>query len=191
MRAKGAAVANHSSWLDIFALNAPQRIYFVAKSEVAGWPGIGWLSQATGTLFIERRRSQAAAHAGMFRDRLLAGHHLMFFPEGTTTDGRRVLPFKPTLFAPFLDDALRNELSIQPISIQYDAPRDQEDRFYGWWGDMDFGSGLLNVLMVRHPGAVTVIFHDPVRVADFTDRKTLAKVLEGRVREAVPQPREA
>ncbi|WP_147124758.1 lysophospholipid acyltransferase family protein [Shimia ponticola] len=185
---KGAAVANHSSWLDIFALNAPQRVYFVSKSEVAGWPGIGWLARATGTLFIERKRSQALAHGRMFRDRLLAGHHLMFFPEGTSTDGRRVLPFKPTLFAPFQEDGLRDTLHIQPISLVYTAPEGAPDRFYGWWGDMDFGNGLLNVLMVRNPGGVTVIFHEPLRVADYPDRKSLAKALEEVVRSRVPQP---
>ena len=49
---RGAVVANHSSWLDIFALNATQKIYFVAKSEVANWPGIGWLARATGTVYL-------------------------------------------------------------------------------------------------------------------------------------------
>ncbi|MEM1302752.1 MAG: lysophospholipid acyltransferase family protein [Pseudomonadota bacterium] len=191
MAEKGAAVANHSTWLDIFALNAPQRVYFVSKAEVAGWPGIGWLARATGTLFIERKRSQAVEHGQMFKKRLLAGHHLMFFPEGTSTDGRRVLPFKPTLFAPFLDDALRDALHIQPISLVYEAPEDRSDRFYGWWGDMDFGSGLLNVLMVRDPGSVTVVFHAPLKVSDFADRKALAKALEDVVRTRVPQPRDA
>ena len=56
---RGAVVANHSSWLDIFALNATQKIYFVAKSEVANWPGIGWLARATGTVFIQRKALQA------------------------------------------------------------------------------------------------------------------------------------
>ena len=54
MRGAGALVANHSSWLDIFALNAGRKVYFVAKSEVAGWAGIGWLARATGTVFIRR-----------------------------------------------------------------------------------------------------------------------------------------
>ncbi|MEO0831323.1 MAG: lysophospholipid acyltransferase family protein, partial [Pseudomonadota bacterium] len=101
MQQRGAGIANHSSWLDIFTLNARQNIYFVSKSEVAGWPGIGWLARATGTLFIRRDRREAAKQTMLLRDRLLAGHHLLFFPEGTSTDGRDVLPFKTTLFAPF------------------------------------------------------------------------------------------
>ena len=80
MQGVGAAVANHSSWLDIFALNVSKRIYFVSKSEVAGWPGIGWLARATGTVFIKRDPSQARQQTQVFQDRLLAGHRLLFFP---------------------------------------------------------------------------------------------------------------
>ena len=187
----GAAVANHSSWLDIFALNAPQRIYFVSKAEVASWPGIGWLARATGTVFIERRRTEAARQKAIFEERLVAGHHLMFFPEGTSTDGRTVAPFKPTLLAAFFDEAQAHDRFIQPISVIYHAPADEPDRFYGWWGDMSFEEGLLRVLAVQRPGGVTIVFHDPVRVAGFTDRKSLAKALEDTVRSRVPQPREA
>ncbi|MEM9127613.1 MAG: lysophospholipid acyltransferase family protein, partial [Pseudomonadota bacterium] len=91
LSARGAIVANHSSWLDIFALNACTRLYFVSKSEVAGWPGIGWLARATGTVFIERNPARAREQTELFRMRLHAGHRLLFFPEGTSTDGRRVL----------------------------------------------------------------------------------------------------
>ena len=97
MQERGAVVSNHASWLDIFALNARKRIYFVAKAEVAGWAGIGWLARATGTVFIRRDPRDAALQKVIFEERLLAGHKLLFFPEGTSTDGMRVLPFKPTL----------------------------------------------------------------------------------------------
>ena len=91
MQGEGAAVANHTSWLDIFALNAFDDIYFVAKSEVASWPMIGWLARATGTQFIERDRRQALSHTHMFQTRLRHGHRLLFFfRKGTSTDGRRV-----------------------------------------------------------------------------------------------------
>ena len=86
----GAMVANHSSWLDIFALNAAKRLYFVSKSEVAGWPVIGWLARATGTVFIKRKQRDAMRHIEVLRDRFLAGHTLLFFPEGTSTDGLRI-----------------------------------------------------------------------------------------------------
>ncbi|MBT8411207.1 MAG: 1-acyl-sn-glycerol-3-phosphate acyltransferase [Octadecabacter sp.] len=185
MRGAGAVVANHSSWLDIFALNAAKRIYFVSKAEVAGWPGIGWLARATGTVFIARDRREAAAQVQVFRERLGHGHKLLFFPEGTSTDGQRVLPFKATLFAAFFDPALRDTLSIQPVSVVYHAPKGSDPRHYGWWGDMDFGPHLLATLAQSPQGGVTVVYHDPVKVADFADRKALAAALETTVRDGV------
>lgn len=186
MEGPGAVVANHSSWLDIFALNAARRVYFVSKSEVAGWPGIGWLARATGTVFIRRDPKEAAAQVEVFRERLAAGHRLLFFPEGTSTDGRRVLPFKPTLFAAFFDPALRESLLIQPVSVLYRAAPGADDRQYGWWGEMDFGPHLLATLAAPRQGSVTVILHPPVRVADFADRKVMAKSLEETVRAGLP-----
>lgn len=174
MAGAGAVVANHTSWLDIFALNAGKRIYFVSKAEVAGWPGIGWLARATGTVFIARDRSQAVAQVKVFRSRLNYGHKLLFFPEGTSTDGQQVIAFKPTLFAAFFDASLCDTLAIQPVSVVYNAPNGFDVRHYGWWGEMDFASHLLKTLAQSPQGQVTVIYHDPVKVADFKDRKALA-----------------
>lgn len=182
MTAPGAVVANHSSWLDIFALNARKRIYFVSKSEVAGWPGIGWLARATGTVFIAREARAARAQKQIFEDRLHAGHKLLFFPEGTSTDGSRVLPFKSTLFAALLTPPLRGEMSMQPVTVRYRGPKGAAPWFYGWWGDMGFAPHLLQVLAARRQGAVEVTYHPPLRVADFADRKALAKACEDAVR---------
>ena len=139
----GAVVANHSSWLDIFALNAAQRIYFVAKSEVEHWAAIGWLARATGTVFIARKGTEAKAQQGMFEERLRAGHRLLFFPEGTSTDAIRVLPFKSTLFAAFYTHGLDRIMHIQPVTVIYHAPDGADPRYYGWWGDMTFAGHLL------------------------------------------------
>ncbi|MCF2870761.1 1-acyl-sn-glycerol-3-phosphate acyltransferase [Octadecabacter sp. G9-8] len=182
MAGAGAVVANHSSWLDIFALNAAKRIYFVSKAEVAKWPGIGWLARATGTVFIARNRTQAAHQIDVFRDRLGHGHKLLFFPEGTSTDGQQVIAFKPTLFAAFMDDVLRDTLAIQPVSVIYTAPEGADVRHYGWWGDMEFGTHLLATLAQSPQGSVTVVYHAPVKVADFANRKALAAHLEAAVR---------
>ena len=182
MQHHGAIVANHASWLDIFALNAMQNIYFVAKSEVAGWAGIGWLARATGTEFIARKSSHAAVQRRVFEERLNAGHRLVFFPEGTSSDGLRVLPFKSTLFAAFFEPELRPSLWVQPVSLVYHAPEDQESRFYGWWGDMDFAPHLLRVLGQAPQGRVEVIFHDPLKVDEFSDRKLLAQACENKIR---------
>ena len=182
MQEPGAVVANHSSWLDIFTLNARKRIYFVSKAEVANWPGIGWLAKATGTVFINRNPKEAQAQKALFEARLLAGHKLLFFPEGTSTDAIRVLPFKPTLFAAFFSDELRARLSVQPVTVLYHAPEGEDKRFYGWWGDMAFGPHVLKVLAQGRQGRVEVIYHAPLRVADFASRKTLAKAAEEAVR---------
>ncbi|MBL4917521.1 lysophospholipid acyltransferase family protein [Szabonella alba] len=182
MRARGAVVANHASWLDIFVLNACDRVYFVAKSEVARWPGIGWLARATGTLFIARDPSEAKHQQGQFEARLRAGHRLLFFPEGTSTDGQRILPFKTTLFAAFFTHGMEEIMHIQPVTVRYHAPEGQDARFYGWWGDMDFAGHLWRVLCTPARGRVDVTFHPPVAVDGFDGRKPLAAHLEGAVR---------
>lgn len=182
MSGQGAIVANHSSWLDIFVLNAVKRIYFVSKADVAGWPGIGWLARATGTVFIERNRTKAAEQAAVFRRRLQAGHKLLFFPEGTSSDGQRVLPFKTSLFAAFVTPGLRDSLSVQAVSLRYHAPGEQDTRFYGWWGDMAFGPHLLQVLAAPGGGHVRVIYHPPLPARAFENRKALAAACEAQVR---------
>lgn len=182
MKQRGAVVANHSSWLDIFALNARKRIYFVSKAEVAKWPGIGWLAKATGTVFINRNPKEAKAQKEVFEARLLAGHKLLFFPEGTSTDAVRVLPFKPTLFAAFFAPELRDELHVQPVTVLYHAPKGEDRRFYGWWGDMEFGEHLLKTLSQSPQGRVELFYHAPVAVRDFPSRKALAAHCEEVVR---------
>lgn len=189
MRGPGAIVANHASWLDIFALNARKRIYFVSKSEVANWPGIGWLARATGTVFIKRDRKDAANQINVFQTRLEAGHKLLFFPEGTSTDGLQVLAFKPTLFAAFFADGLRETMRIQPVTVKY-LPADGVDpRIYGWWGDMDFGPHMLATLAASHQGAVSVRYHAPVQVRDFANRKDLSFAVEVAVRAGLSDDR--
>ncbi len=182
MKEAGALVSNHASWLDIFTLNATGRLFFVSKAEVASWPGIGLMARATGTMFIKRDRAEAAQQASAMEERLSAGHRLLFFPEGTSTDGLRVLPFKSTLFAAFYSDALRDRLHVQPVSVIYHAPKGEEPRFYGWWGDMEFGAHMLKTLGAKRQGRVDVVFHTPLRVADFDSRKDLARAAEAAVR---------
>ncbi len=182
MRGAGAYVSNHVSFLDIFVLNACKRLYFVAKAEVSTWPGVGWLARGTGTVFIRRDRREAAAQTKLFEDRLIAGHHLLFFPEGTSTDGKQVLPFKTTLFAAFFSDRLQGEISVQPVSLRYHAPAGAHPGHYGWWGDMDFGPSLLQILATPGRGRVEVIYHPPLPVNAISNRKALAQAAEAAVR---------
>ncbi|MDB5863773.1 MAG: phospholipid/glycerol acyltransferase [Betaproteobacteria bacterium] len=110
-------VANHVSWLDIFSVDAVLPVRFVAKSEVRRWPLVGWLSARAGTLFIEqaRRRDTARINA-VVTECLRAGEVFAVFPEGTTTDGSRLLKFHASLLAP----ALEVDAMLQPVAIRYE-----------------------------------------------------------------------
>ena len=177
----GLVVANHASWLDIFALNAAQRLYFVSKSEVAGWAGIGWLARATGTLFIARKSTQSKRQQTALAQRLTMGHRLVFFPEGTSTDSTHILPFKPTLFAAAFSQGV-GDIWVQPASVIYTAPKGQARSFYGWYGDMEFAPHLWAVAKAHPQGKVHIIWHPPLRAADFANRKDLAQACEAAVR---------
>lgn len=170
-------VANHVSYLDIPALGALlSHGVFVAKGEVAQWPLFGFLARLAGTEFIARNASQAAQHCQALASRLNDGTTLIAFPEGTSSDGWDVLPFKSTLFAA-LDISQRGGM-VQPVSIAYDHAG------CAWYGDMTLAGHLW-----RRFGAldavVNVTFHDPVYRADFPDRKQLAKYCEAVVRDGV------
>jgi 1-acyl-sn-glycerol-3-phosphate acyltransferase len=180
----GAVVANHSSWLDIIVLNAAKRVFFVSKAEVSSWPGIGFLANITGTVFIRRERRDSKLQKDLFQTRLGLGHKLLFFPEGTSTDSLRVLPFKSTLFAAFFEPELKEKIYIQAVTVNYHAPKNQDKRFYGWWGEMDFGTHLLQSLSALPQGHVEVVFHKPRALKDYHNRKVLTADLERDVRSA-------
>ncbi|MFT4793908.1 MAG: 1-acyl-sn-glycerol-3-phosphate acyltransferase [Paracoccaceae bacterium] len=183
----GAIVANHSSWTDILVLLAATRVTFVSKAEVRNWPGIGIMARAADTLFIERRRSHAKRQEQEMKARIAAGQHLLFFPEATSTDGRRVIPFKSTLFSVFFTPELKDSVWVQPVSVVYRARPDggRPLDFYGWWGDMDFGSHIWVLLTRSFGGTATVVFHPAVRAADFAHRKALAAYCDSAVRQGL------
>lgn len=109
-------VANHVSWLDIIVLTALQPVIFLSKSEVARWPLIGPVATGLGTLYIERGRRAAAGGAiAAMADGLRAGRGVVFFPEGTTSDGRGVLAFRSRLFQAALDTGA----PVQPLVLRY------------------------------------------------------------------------
>ena len=110
-------VANHVSWLDIFAVNAVQPVRFVAKSEIRRWPAIGWLCGKTGTLFIERgRRADAGRVNRLTAEALRTGDVIAVFPEGTTSNGAQVLRFHSALLQP----ALLADAVVQPVAFRFE-----------------------------------------------------------------------
>ena len=106
MRGQGAYVSNHVSWLDIFVLKTrPKGFTSWPRPRWLGWAGIGWLARGTGTVFVRRDRKTTRSGRPRCSGRGSArGHRLLFFPESTSTDGLRVLPFRTTLFAPFFKE---------------------------------------------------------------------------------------
>ena len=179
--AAGSLVANHSSWIDILSLRSNHLIYFVSKSEVANWPGVGFITRITGTIFIERKRSEAKRQEALLRSRIAHDQLLCFFPEGTSTDGLRVLPFKSSLFSAFFTDGHGADILIQPVSISYHPAEgsDLPDNFYSWWGDMGFESHIWDVVTRSSGGRAEVTFHAAVSAADFADRKALSDYCQG------------
>lgn len=117
-------VANHVSYLDIPVISRLVTGTFIAKSEVAGWALFGYAARITGTIFINRVGSEAKSQQEMLVRRLAGGEHLIMFPEGTSTDGSGVAPFKSSLFSLAEDPALRDRLIIQPLSLAYTCTRD-------------------------------------------------------------------
>jgi 1-acyl-sn-glycerol-3-phosphate acyltransferase len=115
-RLSGLVVANHISWLDVFVINAMQPVAFVAKDEVRDWPVIGWLSARTETLFMARDNRRAAHAMGQqVAAMLAAGATVAVFPEGTTTEGDDVLPFRGAL----LQGAVDAGATVQPLVLRY------------------------------------------------------------------------
>ncbi|CAA7624505.1 1-acyl-sn-glycerol-3-phosphate acyltransferase [Magnetospirillum sp. UT-4] len=172
-------VSNHSSYLDIVILGSLLPACFVAKTEVAGWPGFGFLARIARTVFVARRRGGSARERDLLRRRLDGGDSLILFPEGTSNDGNRVLPFKSSLFAvveaPLADSSLP---VVQPVSVAYTRldgmPMGRAFRsFYAWYGDMTLAGHLFEALGLGE-ATVEVTFHAPVTLADFGDRKALA-----------------
>jgi 1-acyl-sn-glycerol-3-phosphate acyltransferase len=171
-------VVNHVSYTDITILGALIRGSFVAKSEVARWPLFGVLAKLQRTVFIERRAHRTAAQRGAIASRLAAGDGLILFPEGTSGDGNRVLPFKSALFSAAESAAGEAPVVVQPVSLAYvrlnGVPMGRLYRpFFAWYGDMEMAPHLWTLLGF---GIVTVSveFHEPVLASAFPSRKALA-----------------
>jgi 1-acyl-sn-glycerol-3-phosphate acyltransferase len=143
---EGLLVSNHVSYLDILVLGSITPTVFVSKSEVRRWPVLGWLTHQAGTLFIQREKRSDVARINEETGRVLdSGVLLVIFPEGTSSDGREVLPFKSSLLEPIV--GRRHALSAAHISYEVEDGNPAEDVCY--WGEMTFGSHLLNLLTKR------------------------------------------
>jgi len=186
-------VSNHTSYLDILALGGIAYVSFIAKSEVAGWPLFGTFARLQRTVFVEReRRTKTAQSRDQIRERLLEGDALVLFPEGTSNDGNRVLPFKSALMGAAETEVGRDAQGrpihalVQPVSVTYVAvhgiPMGRENRpLFAWYGDMELVDHLWEGL-VTGPVDVVIEFHPPMTVDQAGGRKRLAALAEETVR---------
>jgi lyso-ornithine lipid O-acyltransferase len=187
-------VANHTSYLDIIVLGGMARVSFVAKSEVSTWPFFGLMARLYETVFVERsRRSQAGVARDQLRERLQVGDALVLFPEGTSNDGNRVLPFKSALMgaveAEIGTDAKGQvqHVPVQPVSISYvgfhGMPMGRENRpLFAWYGDMELVPHLWEAVTAG-PIDVVIEFHPPMSIDDMGGRKPLAARAEAIIRQ--------
>ena len=151
-------VSNHISWLDIFVLQALEAITFVAKSDIGGWPVVGPLVTASGTLYIERgRRSAIKEVMARAQSEFDRGARIMFFPEGTTSSGEQVLRFHSNLFA-LVEE--RPSLPIRPISLRY-LQHGAPTTIPAYIDDMNLVDSIMSIL--RAPGlSAAPLLHAPV-----------------------------
>jgi 1-acyl-sn-glycerol-3-phosphate acyltransferase len=169
-------VCNHSSWLDIPALGGRIPARFVSKDDVAGWPIIGTIARLGRTVFVSRNRSGTLRERDEMQQALAHGDDLFLFPEGTSSDGSRVLPFRSAFFAAAYGEA---KPLIQPVSVVYDRlaglPVGHASRtVFAWYGDMSLAPHFWQVVQWRGK-RVSLLFHTPLDPADFADRKALTQ----------------
>lgn len=173
--ASGLVVSNHLSYLDIILLSAVARTAFVSKSEVAAWPFFGRCARYGGTVFVERERRSAVADVAAQMSTVLAeGVPLVLFPEGTSSGGESVLPFKPSLFAPVAELGSL----VTACAIDYTLPGGSVPDEVAYWRDHDFAPHLLNLLS-KTGLSIRVAFGPPR--ARSGDRKEIARELHSEV----------
>lgn len=172
-------VANHISWLDIPVIGSRIRGSFVAKAEVGSMGFVGHLADIQDTIYVEReRRTRAGEQASEIQRRLGQGDNIILFPEGTSNDGVHVLPFKSSLFSVVEGEALET-VRIQPVTLAYTRlnglPLTRQRLLdIAWIGDMELAPHALELMKLGRIEA-RILCHEPVRRADFADRKALAQ----------------
>jgi len=170
-------ISNHASYLDIIILGSLFKTSFVAKKEIAKWPLLGILAKLQNTIFIDRRVSSLKNQENQIIKHLNEKKNLVIFPEGTSSDGNRVLPFKSSLFNIF-EKNLNSKILVQTITIVYKKingiPMNRiERKNITWHSNMDLIPNIFNVLK-KLSIEVEIIFNDEFLPSKEYDRKKLA-----------------
>ena len=178
VRAEGALLAaNHVSWLDIHLLHSLLPARFISKAEVRNWPLFGFLARASGTVFLVREKKSDAVRVNqIMASHLRDGDCLALFPEGTTSSGRELLPFYPSLFQPAVDAAAQ----VWPVRIRYLAADGSPCLDAAYFGDMTLGESVLKVLRLKGLRA-QVTFLPPIPSPGLA-RRALAQAAEAAIR---------
>ncbi len=178
-------VSNHLSYTDVVLLATQLDAFFVAKSDVASWPAIGPLARSLNTIFVERgNRGDANRVVDLMEEILRAGHGVVFFPEGTSSDGSDVLHFKSALF----DAPIRMGYPVHAAAIAYEVPEGWPPANLSvcWWGEMTFPDHLYRLLQMPWFEA-QVIFGEGVQT--HLDRRAFADATRDAVRKGyMPAP---
>ncbi len=173
--ADGLMVCNHLGYLDTIVIGAHAPLVFVAKSDVRKWPVIGLLLKSAGTILADRsRRSSASETSSEMRRAMECGLPVVFFPEGTSSDGSSVLPFKPAL----LQIALDTRKPITPAAISYEATTGDLKNDVCYWGDHTFATHTIRLAKIRNLSAHLHIGNAPPLPED---RKSAAQALHAAV----------
>jgi 1-acyl-sn-glycerol-3-phosphate acyltransferase len=174
-------------------LSAVAPVSFVAKQEVSTWPFVKWLAKLQRSVFVDReRRTEVGTKANEILERLEAGDHVVFFAEGTSSDGNSVVPFRSALFAavkPPGGAPMGSKVSVQTLALTYTKlhglPLGRRGRpQVAWYGDMDMASHAWKLLGLG-PLDADIRIGPPVPLDDFPDRKALARYTETKVRNDV------
>ena len=190
-------VANHVSWLDIFVMSALAPLAFIAKQEIAGWPVIGFCARLQRCVFLDRSRKAATAEVNAVVGRRLAeGDLIVLFPEGTTGDGIRLLPFRSSLIGAAraaLADPRLDAIALQPLAIVYARRNGLPLGRAGmpelaWYGDMELAPHLSGFLR-GGPADVVAAWGAPIPFGAGSDRKRATAVAEAAVRDAIEDVR--
>jgi 1-acyl-sn-glycerol-3-phosphate acyltransferase len=165
-------VCNHVSWLDIYLIYAAQRVHFVSKSEVRAWPVAGWLAHKTGTLFLERgRRADTARVNAEMRALMQSGAWVAVFPEGTTSDGRGLRRFLPSLLQP----AVELNCPIVPAALRYRTLDNDYSAVPAYIDEMSMWQSLMRI--ISEPGLIAELrFGEPIQPT--SHRRELAALAE-------------
>jgi 1-acyl-sn-glycerol-3-phosphate acyltransferase len=173
-------ISNHLSWIDILALGGASGTAFVAKAEIGQAPVVGWLAGLNRTVYVKREnRLGVAQQINELRDALAENWAITVFPEGTTTDGKSLLPFKTPMLRVL--EPPPPGVMVQPVLLDYGAVSEE----IGWVGEESGLNNARRILARKQSFPLRISFLEPFDPRDFPGRKAIAAESRRRIEEAL------